>query len=177
MNFRIKTIFFILILIPSVNFAAEKTLKEDRDIKTISIDTRDIEGKLKAGLVLGYPFGITAGYRFSNFFELNGIFGSNYSDFTLGFSGLFTVLNLKISREKFPVSVGPALYSNFDHHDENHKHGHDDYTKIDLLGIARMEYDFDEIPLNLFIEIGLGIQVVRFTDFADSFGIGARYIF
>lgn len=176
MNYRIMTVFFILILIPTISFTVEKSLTEDHDIKTISIDTKEIDGKLKAGVVLGYPLGITAGYRFSNFFELNGIIGSNYDDFTVGFNGLFTVLNFKISHEKFPLSIGPAINSYFDHHDGNNKNK-DEYTKIDLLGVARFEYDFKEIPLNLFIEGGLGIQLVKFADFAGSFGIGVRYIF
>ncbi len=33
------------------------------------------------------------------------------------------------------------------------------------------------IPLNLFAEAGLGLEVVKFADPAGSFAIGARYIF
>jgi len=178
MNLFKRLILVILFVLPAAGYAAEKALTEDRDIKTIKIDTKEVEGKLKAGVVLGYPWGITAGYRFSNFFELNGLIGNDYDDLTLGVNGLFTIFNLKISNEVFPFSVGPALYSHFDHHDGNSKNNSDDhYNKIDLLGIARMEYSFDEIPLNLFIEIGLGLEVVKFVDSAGSFGIGVRYIF
>lgn len=179
MNYRINSVFFILILISSLSFASEKSLTEDREIKTISIDTKEIEGKLKAGVVIGYPFGITAGYRSSNFFELNGTIGSNYDDFVIGLNGLFTVVNFKISHEKFPLSVGPAVYSYFEHHEDDSKNRdeRDEYTKIDLLGVARMEYDFKEIPLNLFIEAGFGLQLIRFVDCAGSFGVGVRYIF
>lgn len=175
----INRIFFIIFLIIcSSGFAAEKSIIEKREIKTITIDTTKVEGKLKAGVVLGYPLGVTAGYRFSNVFELNGIIGSNYDDLSLGVNGLFTLINLEISREIFPLSIGPALYTHFDHHDGSSNNGNDDeYTKIDLLGIARLEYSFKEIPLNLFVEAGIGLELVKFTDTAGSFAIGVRYIF
>jgi len=169
----IKIFFLIIILFPAVSYCAE-----DGNIKTITIDTKEVEGKLKAGAVLGYPMGITAGYRFSDVFELNGVLGSSFHDLTAGVNGLFTLFNMKISDEIFPFSVGPALYSHFDHHDGNNDKGNDDeYTKIDLLGIARVEYNFKKIPLNLFVEAGLGLEVVKFADPAGSFAIGVRYIF
>lgn len=178
MKYFVRTLIIISILIPSASFAEGKSLTEDRNIKTLSIDTKDVEGKLKAGVVIGYPVGGTAGYRFSNFFEINGVLGTDFDDLTFGLNGLFTVFNFKISNEVFPISIGPAIYSRFDHHDNNDHNGKDDkYTKIDLLGIARIEYSFRKIPLNLFAEAGCGLELVKFTDLAGSFAIGARYIF
>jgi len=177
MNSSIKIVFISLIMFFISGFASGNLFAKDTEIKTIKLDTREVEGKLKAGVALGYPWGITAGYRFSNLFELNGTIGSDYNDFTMGVNGLFTLVNLQISHEKFPLSVGPALYSHFGYNDGIDKNGKDDeYTRIDLLGVARIEYSFDEIPLNLFIEAGLGLQLVRFTDPAGSFAIGVRYI-
>jgi hypothetical protein len=169
----ISIIFLLLYILPAAGYSAEES-----DIKTITIDTQDFKGRLKAGGMLGYPMGITAGYRFSNEFEVNGVLGSNYRDVTAGINGLFTLFNIKINNEIFPVSAGPALYSHFDHHDRHNSHGNDDgYTKVDILGIARLEYDFRKIPLNLFVEAGPGLEVVKFADIAGSFAIGARYIF
>ncbi len=178
MNLFTKIIFISFIMLSVFNLTAERLSAEEGEIKTVKIDTSKVEGKLKAGVALGYPWGLTAGYRFSNVFELNGTLGSDYNDFTMGVNGLFTIFNLDISNEKFPVSVGPALYSHFGHHDGNYDKGHDhEYTRIDLLGVARIEYNFDEIPLNLFVEAGLGLEVVKFADIAGSFAIGVRYIF
>jgi hypothetical protein len=180
MNFLIRRIVFtLLILIPVASSAADRSITEDREIKTVTLDKNQSDGKLKVGLVLGYPWGITAGYSFSNYFELNGTLGSDYNDFIAGVNGLFTVVNLKISHEIFPVSVGPAVYSHNNHHDDgNDRHGRDDeYTSVDLLGVARIEYSFEEIPLNLFIEAGLGVQVIEYAETAGSFSIGIRYIF
>ena len=41
------------------------------DVKTIDIDTSGLRGKMKAGVSLGYPTGLTAGYRFADPFEMN----------------------------------------------------------------------------------------------------------
>jgi hypothetical protein len=178
MNSLTKILLILFIVLSVSGICTEILSAEEGEIKTIKIDTKKVEGKLKAGVALGYPWGITAGYRFSNIFELNGTLGSDYNDFTMGVNGLFTVVKLDISNEKFPVSVGPALYSHFGHHDGNDKNGRDDeYTRIDLLGVARIEYSFDEVPLNLFVEAGLGLEVVKFADMAGSFAIGVRYIF
>jgi len=179
MNSFLKYFFIILILIPAVSFTAEKSLADDREIKTITLDPKEVKGKLKAGVVLGYPWGLTMGYRLSNFLELNGVIGSDYHDLTAGINGLFTLVNIKISDEIFPFSVGPALNTHFDHHDNSGRyHDRDDeYTKVDLLGVARIEYSFKQIPLNLFLEGGFGVQIYRFAETAGSFGIGVRYIF
>lgn len=178
MNLFARTISAVLIMLVAVSYSAVELRAEDRDIKTIKLDTKEVQGKLKAGLALGYPWGLTAGYRFSNFFELNGTLGSDYKDFTAGLNGLFTLVNLDIKHEKFPLSIGPALYSHFGYYDGNDKNSSSDrYTRIDILGVARVEYSFDEIPLNLFIEAGFGLEVVRFVDTAASCAIGVRYIF
>ena len=177
MNSFMRIFFIIFIILPSADFAADKSITEDREIKTITLDTKEFEGKLKAGIVLGYPWGITAGYRFSNFFELNSMLGSDYNDFTASVNGLFTIFNLKISHELFPLTIGPALYSHFGYHDGS-KHSSDgEYTRIDILGIARIEYSFKETPVNMFAEGGAGLEVVKFAGTAGSFAVGVRYIF
>jgi hypothetical protein len=166
----LKKIYLSIIIIFLVSSAGSsqivESLGEDRDIKTIKIDNKRGDDRLKAGLSLGYPFGITAGYSFSNFFELNGLAGSNYHDFTLGGSALFTVANIDISGEKFPLSIGPAFYNHFG-----------ERYRFDTLATARLEYSFEEIPLNLFVEAGAGIRLVEFAGPAGSFAIGVRYIF
>ena len=166
----VKKTSFILILILMFSAAGSsqvvESLAEDREIKTIKFDNQRGDDRLKAGLSLGYPFGITAGYSFSNFFELNGLIGSNYHDFTLGGSGLFTVANIDISGEQFPLSIGPAFYNHIGKR-----------YRFDALATVRLEYSFEEIPLNFFVEAGGGIRLVKFAGPAGSFAIGVRYIF
>jgi opacity protein-like surface antigen len=157
-----------LFLIFSSSLSAQETttLREDRDIKTIKLDNKRGDDKFKAGLALGYPYGVTAGYRFSNFFELNALAGSNYHDFTIGGSALFTLAEIDISGEMFNLSAGPAVYNHFG---KNYK--------LQTLGTVRFEYSFKDVPINLFVEAGAGIRLVEFAAPAGSFALGARYIF
>lgn len=162
---------FMLIIVSLIIYAPltaqeATSLREDRDIKTIKLDNKRGDDKLKAGLSLGYPFGVTAGYSFSNFFELNGLIGSNYHDFTVGGSALFTMAEIDISGEIFPLSAGPAVYNHF-----GKKY------KLQTLAVIRLEYSFKDVPINLFVEAGAGIRVVEFAGPAGSFALGARYIF
>lgn len=166
----IKRIFYSILVLLMLTVAANsqnaKPLSEDREIKTIKLGTKRGNEKLKAGLSLGYPVGFTAGYSFSNYFELNGLIGSDYDDLTLGVSGLFTVVNIDIAGEKFPLSIGPAFYNYFG-----------EKYKLDALVFARLEYSFEKIPLNLFVEAGAGIRLRKFADKAGSCALGVRYIF
>ncbi len=150
------------------------------DVKTIDLDTSRLDGKVKAGVSLGYPIGLTAGYRFTDLFELNGTIGTDYDSAILGLNGLFTVARLKVEGELFPVSIGPGLcwdVHDGSHNDPHDKYYHDDHSHLDLLCILRFEYDFDEIPLNLFIEGGAGIRLLEDIGPAGSFAIGVRFIF
>lgn len=152
------------------------------DVKTIDLDLtgRKQDGRVKAGISLGYPTGLTAGYRFTDVFEFNGTLGTDYDSFVFGINGLFTIAKLKVEGEMFPISIGPGM--NFDvedhsHHDASDKWHDHDHSHLDLLCILRFEYDFEEIPLNLFVEGGAGISVYEHFGPAGSFAIGARFIF
>lgn len=166
----IKKILMLILLsmvISSSLLAQERTsLREDREIKTIQLENKRGDDKFKAGIALGYPYGVTAGYSFSNFFELNGLIGSNYQDFTVGGSALFTLAEIDISGEIFPLSAGPAVYNHFG---KNYK--------LQTLATIRLEYSFKDVPINLFVEAGAGIRLVEFAGPAGSFALGARYIF
>jgi len=167
----IKKIILVLLLlsVTVVSYSAENT------VDTIDIDASGLKGKVKAGISLGYPTGITAGYRVSNIFEMNGTIGTDFDGITLGGSGLFNIVKFRFEGEIFPLSIGPAIYiHDHDHSDHHNKHHH---THLDVLCTARLEYDFKEIPLNLFVEAGLGLRVIEFADTAGSLAIGVRYIF
>ncbi|HQO39336.1 MAG TPA: hypothetical protein PK986_02600 [Spirochaetota bacterium] len=150
------------------------------DVKTIDLDTSRLEGKVKAGVSLGYPIGLTAGYRFTELFELNGTLGTDYDGFIFGGNGLFTIAKLKVEGELFPVSIGPGF--NFavednDHDNPSYNDDNDSDLHLDILCILRFEYDFEEIPLNLFIEAGAGLRTWDDLGPAGSFAVGVRFIF
>jgi len=146
-----------------------------RDAETIDIDTGGLKGKVKAGLSLGYPTGVTAGYRFSDGFEMNGTLGTFFDGVTIGGNGLFTIAKFRLEGEVFPFSLGPAVYIHSHDHSDHHHHHH--HTHMDALCTARIEYDIKNAPVNLFVEAGLGLRVIEFADHAGSLAVGVRYIF
>lgn len=142
------------------------------DPKTITLDNKRTDDKLKAGVVLGYPTGLTLGWHLADAFEMNFIAATHYTDFTIGVAPLFTIVDLKISDQIFPLSIGPAAYMNIDWFGG---------IDIDILGNVRLEYSFKDIPLNLFLEGGLGVKLdLGSTPLVRPQGSGAfgiRYIF
>jgi hypothetical protein len=162
----------VLFVLPTVAFADKlgdelELLKKDKEAKTVKVDTKWLENRAKLGLAIGQPWGLTFGYRFLKSFEGNVLVGSNFNmdGVTVGGSGLFTLVKFDISDQIFPFSVGPAAYFNFF-----------DPLTIDVLGVARLEYTFD-IPLNLYIEGGAGINILDDVEFAWTAAVGVRYVF
>lgn len=159
----ILTLLMICLVLPV--FAEEKKV-EDKEIKEINLNTEKLEGRAKAGIALGYPSGLVFGYRLANYLEVNALLGSFYTGFTIGGNLMFTVANIKIKDQTFPLSLGPHV--NF-HLDNN--------FDISLMGLLRWEYSFEEIPLNLYIEGGPGVFFVQGTDLTWSTSLGIRYVF
>ena len=162
----------VLFTLPVVAFADElgdelELLKKDKEAKTVKVGTNWLENRAKLGLAIGKPWGVTFGYHFSKSFEGNLLVGSDFNidGVVLGGSGLFTLVNFDIADQIFPFSVGPAGYFNFF-----------DPLTIDVLGVARLEYTFN-IPLNLYIEGGAGINILEGVEFAWTAAVGARYVF
>lgn len=166
MKKRILIMAVMMILTISLN-------AEDKEIKTITVEGNELAGKLKAGIAFGYPTGLTAGWRLSNTVEANLLLATNFLGFTVGVSPLFTIVNLEIEDEIFPISVGPAVNLNLGFLNSN---------SLDILAMIRAEYSFVDIPLNLFLEGGLGVNIGLETsgeaiNFGGSAALGVRYIF
>ena len=162
----------VMFVFPVVTFADQignelELLKNDDEVKTVKVDGKWLENRAKLGLAIGKPWGIVFGYHFSKSFEANLLIGSNFNidGLTVGGNGLFTLVNLAIGNEVFPFSVGPAAYLNFF-----------DTFNMDALGVARLEYTFDE-PVNLYLEGGIGINMFEDISFAWTAAAGVRYVF
>ena len=129
--------------------------------------TRTLEGKGKIGLSLGYPTGITFGYQMTNLIEFNVVLGLySFDELALGGSALFTLADIVLKDNVFPLSFGPAVYLRTG-----------DKLRTDVLGVLRLEHTFADEPLNVFIEAGAGLEVTPDTGFAGSGAIGIRYVF
>ncbi|MBF9017380.1 MULTISPECIES: hypothetical protein [unclassified Oceanispirochaeta] len=161
-----KTILLILLICLTIPVFAEDKKVEDKEIKEITLSTKDLEGRAKIGVALGYPSGVVFGYRLANFLETNVLLGSFYNGFTIGGNLLFTIADIKIKDQSFPLSLGPQL--NFHMGEE---------FDMSLMGFLRWEYTFEEIPLNLYIEGGPGMFFIQGIDLTWSTSLGVRYVF
>ncbi len=149
----------------------------------LTVHSNEIEnqGIIKAGVSVGYPLGLTAGWSPSDIFELNLLVGTNYTGFTVGLSPLFTLVDINIADQPLPLSFGPALNLNI------MPYG---LVDLDILAVLRLEYTLPKIPLNFFIEGGAGVNVNFYSSafyglatginpvrFAGAGAIGVRYVF
>lgn len=126
-------------------------------------------GDLKVGVAVGYPYvGVTASLTTGNS-EWNGILGSDYNSFVLGVNSQFTIVEVPIGNLVFPISFGPQLLVIYR-----------DWFALDGQITVRVEYTFDNIPLNLFVEGGGGVRFSFSNDplrFSGSGMVGARWVF
>jgi hypothetical protein len=166
-----KKLFVLIILVSAVMMplaAQEKSIKEDRDIKTLQAPP---DGRAKLGVLLGYPSGVTFGYRFSNWFEGNATVGYSFTgsgSALISVNGLFTLVNIPLKNgEVMPLSLGPQI---------NFLLGNNFF--MEAVADLRLEYSFPDIPLNLFGEFGFGFRFFDGNDWiAWNGGLGIRYIF
>jgi len=161
---RITLILFMLCLTLPL-FSQDKKV-EDKKVKEINLSTEKLEGRAKIGVALGYPSGLVFGYRLANYLEVNALAGSYYNGFTLGGNLLFTLADINIKDQIFPLSVGPQLNVTLG-----------DNFNMSVLGLLRWEYTFEEIPLNLYIEAGPGVSFINDIDFDWAVSLGVRYVF
>ena len=140
--------------------------KSSKDISLESIDKK-LEGKTKLGVALGTVSGITLGYQVTEIIELNAVIDIfSFENFKGSVNALFTLFDLDTGSAEFPVSAGPAFIF---------KTGNNE--KAAVLGIIRIEYDFSDIPLNLFLEGGAGFDLTQDIEITGAGAFGIRYIF
>ena len=162
--------FILLILVFSTAFCVfAENLTEDKDVTTLNLPD---DGRLKVGALLGYPSGITAGYRFSNWFETNLTVGYNPSfanGALLSSNAMFTLVQIPVKGAGImPLSLGPQVNVIVGNR----------FFRVDLVGNLRLEYTFPEIPLNLFLEGGFGFRFFNGADWmAWHSALGVRYVF
>ena len=163
-----KKLLLVLVVLMLVSGAlTAQSVKEDKEIKTLQAPP---DGRAKLGLLLGYPSGVTFGYRFSNWFEGNITAGYNFiftKSALISANGLFTLVNIPIGDAGvMPLSLGPQV---------NFIFGNTFY--IDIVADLRLEYTFANIPLNLFGEFGFGFRFFHNDWIAWNGGLGVRYVF
>ena len=130
-------------------------------------------GRTKVGVVLGRGLFATAGFPMGKTTELNVYAGAgwNFKTVTLGANFLFTLVDINIEGETFPLSLGPQVDISF---------GSASGVGLGIFADLRWEYTFN-FPLNLFIEFGPGVDMWLSNDSTVRFGwrggLGVRYVF
>ena len=157
-----KKTFAILFMLLSVFRVYTAEMKD----KESSLITGEMEGRAKLGITLGYPMGVVFGYDFAESTEVNALVGTRFNDLILGLNMLFTLVDIKIDGESFPLSLGPAVYLELS-------------TTFDMavLAILRWEYTFKNIPLNLYVEGGPGLAFIQDMQFRWTSAVAVRYVF
>ena len=131
-------------------------------------------GRSKLGTILGRGVFVTYGIPTGEVAELNIFAGTDWyiTYIDVGANYLFRLVDVNIQGEIFPLSLGPQadVAINFD-----------DSIDLGILADLRWEYTF-KFPLNLFIELGLGINMGFYDDgvslnFGWQGGLGIRYVF
>ena len=144
----------VVLVLSGFPLFARANVTEDREIKTLEIPD---DGRAKLGLLLGYPSGLTFGYRPSNWFELNATVGYSlrFSESAIvSANGLFTLVNIPVgSAGVIPLSLGPQV---------NFILGNNLFY-MEMVADLRFEYTFPDIPLNLFVETGFGLRFFEGT--------------
>lgn len=162
-----KSILLITVFVFVAGAAFSQSVSDDKDVTTLALPDDET---FKLGVIVGYPSGITAGYRFSNWFEANLSGGYNFlfvNSGVLSANTLFTMFNIPIGDAGYmPVSFGPQVNMIF---------GNTFY--LELVADLRMEYTFPDIPLNLFVEGGFGFRFFDDDWIAFNGGVGVRYVF
>jgi hypothetical protein len=173
-----KLILIMTLFLISVSVFANDAIVEDL-YSSGSRGSSGSAGSFKAGVALGYPTGVTAGWRITDKFELNGLLGTKYTGFTIGVTPLFTLTDLNIADQPMPLSLGPQI-------NLNTYYG---YVDLDILAALRLEYTLPNTPVNFYVEGGLGININfyssaywGFSDYssvriAGSGALGVRYVF
>lgn len=122
---------------------------------------------MKVGVQLGYPTAFNVSYRFDKDSEVNAYVGYRYGSYIdLGANYLIRLASLMFEDDPLPLSLGPQVIFGVGQN----------YFQLDALANLRLEASFRTIPLNLFIEAGLGMQILPSLDLTGSGALGVRLI-
>jgi hypothetical protein len=131
-------------------------------------------GHSKLGTILGKGIFVTYGFPGGGSNEINVFAGTDWGINYLSVGGnyLFRMVDIDIEGEIFPLSLGPQA-------DVRIPLGGSSLG-MSILADLRWEYTF-KFPLNLFIEVGLGLDLDFGGNTNLSFGwdagLGVRYVF
>lgn len=129
------------------------------------------------GLRGGFASGLTVKHFLSENKAIEGIFDSRWHGFS--FTGLYEIHNQAFNTERLNWYYGVGGHIGF--FDTRYKNWGDNsgnYTIIGIDGILGLEYNFEEIPINIGIDWKPAFNLVGYSGFwGDGGALSIRYIF
>lgn len=138
-----------------------------------------LEPGIRLGIQLGNPTSLVGGYRLNSELEINGLVGTNYNQLTLGANALFTMAKPKIESQLVPITIGPEVLLGIWNESWNTTWKHDTASGIalEILFMARAETTLPKVPVNFYLDLGLGISVIPVMNPVWTSTLGIRYLF
>jgi hypothetical protein len=152
---------------------ADETTVMTTNSAPTTYSTSDYAGKLGAGIILGEPTGASLKYWLNDTVALDGAVGWSYrphSDLYLHSDILWHDFNLiPVSQGQLPLYFGVGGLVRF---------RHDNYdNEVGVRAPVGLSYIFDNIPVDVFVEVAPVIDVAPSIRGEVTGGVGVRYWF
>jgi hypothetical protein len=174
-----RTLLAFLVVVCSANaYADDEAPASAPPGETAESSHRAEKGTLGVGLIIGEPTGISAKLYLEDDKAIQAAVGSAFIGGGLQAHGDFVLHPLILQdRESFvlPIYVGPGL--RFIQYTGGR--GDDSHFAVGLRGVVGMLFDFNDVPLDVFVEVA-GVLEYDFTEGwgpALNAGAGVRYYF
>lgn len=135
-------------------------------------------GDFGLGLIIGDPTGVNGKYFLSSELAIDGaigfgVLGGHHTKLQADFLWHFGVDRWSAAALDLYLGVGPALAVH-DHHDHNHDHGN---LWIGARAPFGASLAFSKVPLDVFLELAVGLWLVEHLHTDLDAAIGVRYWF
>lgn len=130
------------------------------------------------GVILGSPTGISANYLLSDRNSIDAALAYDDDDLHFHMDYLWRFpKSLRTQKAAFGWFAGVGLkFRDHDHDGHHHHHDHDD-EKFGPRAVAGVNHEFNNVPIEIFVEGAIVMYLIEETDIDLDFGIGARYYF
>lgn len=152
---------------------ADETMVMATNAAPTAYSTSDYNEKLGAGIIIGEPTGASLKYWLNNMMALDGAVGWSYrrhSDLYLHSDVLWHDFDLiPVAQGKLPLYFGVGGLVRF--RDDNRD------NQVGIRAPVGLSYMFDNIPVDVFIEVAPTIDVAPDVRGEVTGGVGVRYWF
>ncbi len=145
-------------------------------ISAMAVLAKAQDYKTGIGLRAGPAYGFTIKHFISEKGALEGLMTSKWHGFDL--TGLYEVHDLAFNTENLRWYYGGGAHFGF-YKGDTKEWGIPGSSSgvFGIDGIIGIEYKFDEVPINLGLDLKPAIDLIGFSGFWAEFGVSVRYVF